>query len=239
MNKNINVFLIGIMFFILSFAICLQIKTIKNTELITDKTSNNTGLRDSAIKWKEKYDEIIKNIEDANVNLNNIRSEALKDSPEAIENEKKLHENNILLGLTDVHGTGVIITLKDSEYATGKNIGITEDIKNYLVHDANLREIIRILKNSGAEAISINDQRIISSTAIICSGNVIRVNDEKVGSPFTIKAIGSSEFMYGSLSETIKRLNKLGITVEIEKKDDIEISKFNGTIRQEYVKNIE
>ena len=54
MNKNINVFLIGIMFFILSFAICLQIKTIKNTELITDKTSNNTGLRDSAIKWKEK-----------------------------------------------------------------------------------------------------------------------------------------------------------------------------------------
>ena len=74
---------------------------------------------------------------------------------------------------------------------------------------------------------------------IICSGNVIRVNDEKVGSPFTIKAIGSSEFMYGSLSETIKRLNKLGITVEIEKKDDIEISKFNGTIRQEYVKNIE
>lgn len=239
MNKEINIILIGIVCFTLTFSIFLQIRTIDNTELITTRTSNNTELRDSAIKWKEKYDEILKNVENLNEELKNIRVQALKDNPEAVEQEKKLLENNILLGLTNVSGKGVIVTLRDSESATNNNIGITENIKDYLVHDANLREIVRILKNSGAEAISINDQRVINSTAIICSGNVIRVNDEKVGSPFTIKAIGSSELLYGNLSETIKRLNKSGITVEIEKKDNVEISKFNGTIRQEFVKSIE
>lgn len=239
MNRNIKIFLIGVVCFTLTFAISLQVKTIKNTELITNRTSSNTSLRDSAIKWNEKYNEMIRNIENADNELKNIRTEALKDNPEAIEKEKQLIENNILLGLTDVTGQGIVVTLKDSEYATNKNIGITEDIKNYLVHDANLREVVRILKNSGAEAISVNDQRIVSSTSIICSGNVIRVNDERVGSPFTIKAIGSPELLYGNLETTVKRLNKSGISVGVEKKDDIEINKFNGTIRQEYMKSTE
>lgn len=239
MNKNTNIILIGIICFILSFAVSIQLKTIKNTELITYRTSSNTNLRDSTIKWEEKYNEIIENIKEKEKELNDIRTQAVKDNPEALEKEQSLNENNTLLGLTDVQGPGVIITLKDSEYATNKNIGITEDIKNFLVHDANLREIVRVLKTSGAEAISINDQRIVSSTSIICSGNVIRVNDEKVGSPFTIKAIGSPELLYGNLETTIKRLNKSGINVEIEKYENIEINKFNGTIRNEYAKSTE
>ena len=238
LNKKGSI-LIGIVCFVLTFAISLQIKTIKNTELITNKTSINTNLRDNAIKWQEKYKEAIANLQNEENNLKNIRTNALQNNPEAIEKERILLENNIMLGLTDVKGPGVIITLKDSENATNSNIGITQDIRNYLVHDANLREIVRILKNSNAEAISINDQRIIGTTAIICSGNIIRVNDEKIGSPFTIKAIGSPELMYGNLEKTIKKLNKSGISVEIEKNQNIEIIKYNGTIKQEYAKSTE
>ena len=239
MSKTKNIIIIGIICFILTFAISWQAKTVKNTELITNKTSTNVSLRDSALKWQEKYNDIIAQINSADDNLKNIRTQSLQNNPESIEAEKQLLENNILLGLTDVKGTGVIVTLKDSEFATSKNISMSDDIKNYLVHDANLREIVRILKNSGAEAISINEQRIIGSTAIVCSGNIIRINDEKVGSPFIIKAIGSPELLYGNLQKTINKLNKSGITVEIEKNDNIEIGKFNGTIRQEYIKSTE
>ena len=124
----------------------------------------------------------------------------------------------MLLGMTNVKGEGVIITLKDNQGVTNENIGITDDIRAYLVHDANLREIVRKLKTSGAEAISINNERIVNQTAITCSGNVIRINDKKVGSPFEIKAIGSPELLYGNLRETVTRLNNSGIIVEIEKK---------------------
>ena len=239
MNKNTNIILIGIICFTLSFAVSIQLKTIKNTELITYRTSSNTNLRDSTIKWEEKYNEIIENIKEKEKELTDIRTQAVKDNPEALEKEQSLNENNTLLGLTDVQGPGVIITLKDSEYATNKNIGIKKKKKNFLVHDANLREIVRILKSSDAEAISINEQRVDSSTAIICSGNVIRVNDEKVGSPFTIKAIGSPELLYGNLQNTIKNLNKSGITVKIEKNENLDIAKFGGTIRYEYARSTE
>ena len=239
MNKTVNVILIGIVCFILTFAVSLQAKTIKNTELITNRTSVNADLRDNAIKWQEKYYEILADLEKADNNLKDVRNKSLQNNPDAIEKEKELLKNNTLLGNTDVSGSGVTVILQDSEYATNKNIGIAEDIKNYLVHDANLREVVRILKNSGAEAISINGQRVIFSTAIICSGNVIRVNDEKVGSPFTIKAIGSPELLYGNLQNTIKNLNKLGITVKIEKSNNIDIEKFEGTIRNEYARSTE
>lgn len=239
MNKTINAILIGIVCFILTFSIFLQIKTIRNTELITNRTSSNTNLRDNAIKWQEKYYEIISDLEKAEIILKDIRNQSLQNNPEAVEKEKELLKNYILMGTTDVSGTGVIITLQDSEFATNKNISITDDIKNYLVHDSNLREVIRNLKVSGAEAISVNDQRVISTTSIVCSGNVIRVNDEKVGSPFTIKAIGSKELLYGNLQDTIKNLNKLGITVNIEKSDNIDIGKYSGTIRYDYIRSTE
>lgn len=239
MKKTLNIVLIGIVCFILTFAISMQAKTIKNTELITNRTSANTELRDNAIKWQEKYYGIISDLEKAENDLKKVRNTSLQNNPEAIEKENELLKNNILLGTTDVSGPGVTITLQDSEYATNKNIGIADDIKNYLVHDANLREIVRILKSSDAEAISINEQRVVSSTAIICSGNVIRVNDEKVGSPFTIKAIGSPELLYGNLQNTIKNLNKSGITVKIEKNENLDIAKFGGTIRYEYARSTE
>lgn len=239
MSKTRNIIVIGIVCFILTFAIFVQIRTIKNTELITSKTSVNTDLRDSAIKWKEKYEQTISSLKEANDNLKNIRTQATQNNPEAMEKDNNLLKNNILLGLTDCSGPGVIITLKDNEGTTNKSIGIEEDIRNYLVHDSNLRKIIRRLKTSGAEAISINEQRVVFSTSIVCSGNVIRVNDEKVGSPFVIKAIGSPELLYGNLEKTVEELNNSGIIVEIEKKDNVDISKYNGTIKQNYVNSIE
>lgn len=239
MNKKRNIIVIGIVCCILTFGIAVQLRTIDNTNTMVSKTSENTELRDSAIKWKEKYDQSIANLENAENELKNIRQSATQNNPEAIEKEIELANNNVNLGLTDVTGPGVIITLSDNENATSENIGLTEDIRDYLVHDSNLREVIRKLKNSGAEAISINDQRLVFNTWVTCSGNVIRVNGVKVGSPFEIKAIGSPELLYGNLEQTIKKLNDLGIIVNIEKKDNINIIKYSGTIQQNYAKSIE
>ena len=239
MNKKRNIIVIGIVCCILTFGIAVQLRTIDNTNTMVSKTSENTELRDSAIKWKEKYDQSIANLENAENELKNIRQSATQNNPEAIEKEIELANNNVNWGLTDVTGPGVIITLSDNENATSENIGLTEDIRDYLVHDSNLREVIRKLKNSGAEAISINDQRLVFNTWVTCSGNVIRVNGVKVGSPFEIKAIGSPELLYGNLEQTIKKLNDLGIIVNIEKKDNINIIKYSGTIQQNYAKSIE
>ncbi|CDA15695.1 putative uncharacterized protein [Clostridium sp. CAG:571] len=240
MNKKVISLTIGAICFVLVLAIVIQVKTIKNTNSIVNYTlSNNNDLRDDLLRWKEKYDSVNTEVTKAEKKLEETRQLAIQNSPDSIKKERELNINNTALGLTDVSGQGVIVTLKDNQGVTNENIGITDDIRSYLVHDANLREIVRKLKISGAEAISINDERIVNDTSIICSGNVIRVNDKKVSSPFEIKAIGSPELLYGNLDETITRLNNSGIIVDIKKQDNVKINKYDGVINFNYAKTVE
>lgn len=239
MNKKVLALTTGMICFILVLAIVIQVKTIKSTNSIVIQTLSNENLRDDLLKWKEKYDNANLELEKAEKKLEETRQTAIQNSPELMQKESDLTNNNIALGLTNVTGTGVVITLKDNQSITNESLSITDDIRSYLVHDANLREIVRKLKVSGAEAISINNERVVDSTSIVCSGNVIRINDRKVGSPFEIKAVGSPELLYGNLGETITRLNNSGIVVEIQKKDNIEINKYDGTINFNYASNIE
>ena len=240
MNKKVISLTIGAICFILVLAIVIQVKTIKNTNSIVNYTlSNNNDLRDDLLRWKEKYDSVNTEVTKAEKKLEETRQLAIQNSPDSIKKEQELNINNTALGLTDVSGQGVIVTLKDNQGVTNENIGITDDIRSYLVHDANLREIVRKLKISGAEAISINDERIVNDTSIICSGNVIRVNDKKVSSPFEIKAIGSPELLYGNLDDTITRINNSGILVDIKKQDNVKINKYDGVINFNYAKTVE
>lgn len=239
MNKKVLSLITGMICFVLVLAIVIQIKTIKSTNSIGIQTISNDNLRDDLLKWKEKYDNSNVELDKAQKKLETTRQVAIQNKPELMKRELELKKNNMALGLTNVIGEGVIITLKDNQGITNESIGITDDIRSYLVHDANLREIVRKLKISGAEAISINNERVVSGTSIVCSGNVIRINDRKVGSPFEIKAIGSPELLYGNLTETITKLNNSGIIVEIQKKDNIEINKYDGTINFNYATNNE
>lgn len=96
------------------------------------------------------------------------------------------------------------------------------------------------MKNAGAEAISINGQRITNSTAIYCAGNVVKVNGEKISSPIEIKAIGSPELLYGSMTIPggyIELLEETGVIVDIKKSTNITINKFDGIINSQYIKS--
>ena len=89
--------------------------------------------------------------------LESEREEVSKQNQAKQEKADELKKYNLLLGLTDVSGEGITITAKD-----GTINKATDNISSYLVHDADLREIVNELANAGAEAISINDQRIVN-----------------------------------------------------------------------------
>ena len=109
-----------------------------------------------------------------------------------------------MIGLTEVTGSGIILTIADSEIDSNSVL----DVSDLLIHDLDLLKVINELKNAGAEAISINNQRIILTTPIICGGNTININGERIGSPFEIKAIGSPEAL-ANLSRPGGYLSKL------------------------------
>ena len=83
-------------------------------------------------------------------------------------------------------------------------------------------------------------QRIVQTSAITCEGNVIKLNGQRISAPFTIKAIGSSGLLYGSLmmpGSYLSLMQDTGIKVEIKQSEKVKIEKYNGVMNYRYVKN--
>lgn len=168
MSKNKIAITLGIVCFILTIAICVQINTIKSANSTVAQSFAENGLRDEVLKWKDKYDSISEELDNAEKTLAKIREESTKDDAVSSQKEEQITLNNNILGITNLEGQGVEITITDDPNATRETIGKLDDISYHIVHDADLRAIVNELKNAGAEAISINGQRLVNTTAITC-----------------------------------------------------------------------
>lgn len=162
-NKKIGI-LLGVMCMLLTLGICIQIKTVNDSSTGVGKTQTENELRNSALKWKEKYEAIYEEENEREKELENLRTEVSKQDTDSENMSKQLEEANTLLGYNEVSGQGIVITLKDANSST-----VSGNATDYIVHDGDLLEVVNALKNAGAEAISINGQRITNSTAITCA----------------------------------------------------------------------
>lgn len=99
------------------------------------------------------------------------------------------------LGLSPVEGKGLQIILRDGEYDFGSNVNPND----YIVHESHVFKVINELYVSGAQAISINGQRINKNSRIICTGPVITVDGVQHPAPFTIEAIGEPAVLRSSM----------------------------------------
>ena len=237
MNKKGIAITLGSVCLLLTAAIVVQVNTISKSNLTVSKSFAENSLRDDVLKWKEKYEQLSSELKIAEKQLDSVRKEASNKNSSYEELERNIKLNNNLIGLTNLKGKGIIITLEDDPTATRESIGIYDDISNHLVHYIDIINVINELKNAGAEAISVNGQRVVSSTAINCIGNVIKINDEKINSPFTIKAIGLPESLIaldrpGGYLENLKGY----VLVTCKKTDEVEIEKYNGLIAAKYMK---
>lgn len=235
MNKNKIALILGIVCCLLTIGICIQVKTMEDAEKEVGKTSaSNDGLRDEILTIRERYNSTYKELEDAEAELEQIRVQAVSNNTQDADKEKQIKQLNELLGYTEVKGPGVIIKLDDN-----RNVSENEvlNLNSYLVHDGDLRKIVNELFNFGADAISINDQRIVSTSGIICDGNIIRVNGEVIGVPITIKAIGAPKTMEYQMLRPGGYLKVMeeDVVVEIEQAEEITIPKYEGVYSSENI----
>ncbi len=233
MNKKWIASILGIMCFILTVAVVTQYKTVKNASQIAG-TNINSDLKTEVLKWKEKYEDIYSQLGKSKKELEDVREIASNNDSSSSDLQHQLKTLNALIGTTDVQGQGVIITISDNNSITSDTVGVLDNINNYLIHDRDLLILVNEAKNAGAEAISINDERIINTTSITCDGNVVLVNDNKISSPFVIKIIGSPEAILGAINRPggylRNDLEPYGLVNSVEKKDNISISKYGGVI---------
>jgi len=197
----------------------------------------------------QKMSSELRELKDENIMLNDKRrslsvklTEKQSDQsvPKIIKGlTEELEKYDFLVGLTDVKGPGVVVSLSDNpDY--GKIIDTREISINGLVHDFDLLSVVWELKNAGAEAISINDQRIIYITDIYCGGPIISVNGLELVPPYIIKAIGDPESLVYTLNKDsyYNWMVNRGLKVSMRKEDSIKIFKYDKNINYSYMKQI-
>ncbi len=234
MNKRQVAITLGVMCLLLTVAICVQVRTMSSANSTVSQTLADNNLRDQVLKMKERYDETIRNLENAQRELEETRVVATQNDTASEAKEQELKENNMLLGNTDVVGDGVEVVLQD---ATEQNSSL--GLSYQLIHYSDIQLVVNELKNAGAEAIEINGQRVVPTSSITCEGNIIKINGERVGSPFIIKAIGSQSLLYGGLSRVgsiLDVISEAGNTATVTKVDNITIPKYSGVIDYEYLR---
>lgn len=215
-----TIFLMCIMLFCIVF---MQFKTANQTNLTDIKNMNEDELKKEIISWQNKYFKANTQLEDINNKINEYEGSVYnnKESSDILMEEQE--ETDKLVGKTNVEGEGVVIVLEDNEEQ--------QILSNQLL------SLVNELKYAGAEAISINGNRIINSTDIVDVNYVIMLEGKKLSSPYEIKAIGNQNYLSSTLNAKqglMSTYKETGITITMEEENNVQIPKYDGEIKLEY-----
>jgi uncharacterized protein YlxW (UPF0749 family) len=142
--------------------------------------------------------------------------------------QARLHAG--LIGLT---GPGVVITMNDST----RPVTPGENSNNFIIHDEDVLKVINELYAGGAEALSINGQRLIGRSEIRCTGPTITINGVRTAPPIMITAVGdatkleSAIMMRGGVAEGLKQW---GIVISLKKETTVTVPPYKGSLVLEY-----
>lgn len=207
-------------------------RVVLNSKQYQEKYSIRNTLISDVDKLKNKYVDLLNKISKFSTDKD--------ENSEEDEINEELNNAKILTGISNVEGPGVTITVSDgTDVLNGVNV-TSQDDNSKIIHQADMLKIMNELKVVGAEAVCINDQRVISSSEFICDGPFLMVNGAQLASPFYINAIGDKEKLYDYINSDNNYFNVLrnrGISIKIKKQDNIKILGYSGKTAPSYLKN--
>ena len=223
---------IGLSCLALSIIMFMQFKLVNETDSTSIENMREEELRAELGNWKEMYEEANAQYEQKSQTLQEYKEKAESDTETSALVNQELERVNLLIGKTDVEGEGITITMQDTTTDSEGNIlSITND---------DLNKIVNELKLAGAEAISINDERIINMSDVFMTNDntLMLVNGQRIIAPYVIKAIGDQTYLESTLvgkGGSIDELKKQGYDITVEKSNKIKILKYNKEIDSKYM----
>ena len=146
-------------------------------------------------------------------------------------------------GFTAVHGPGLLVTLEDVPREKVQPIleANPELVPDALViHQQDIQAVVNALWAGGAEAMTIKNVRIISTTGVRCVGNTVILHGVPYSPPYTIRAIGDPTALRASLAANeyvgglVRAHEELGLGYEVEESGDLEMPAYTGRATLKY-----
>lgn len=233
MKKYFSQIALGLVCVLLGFMISYQFKLYYNPQAKL-KSRSFEDLTKEIEQLRKQRDELSKNVTELQDKIDVYEKNTANSSEAANKMKDELDDLRKLAGLTDVEGPGVIITLTPP-------MDVTSTVP-YAINSSSILDVINELNASGAEAISINDERFVSRTQIREAGAPIIINGTSFSpnKSFVIKAIGDSKTLEaafnlpGGIKDKLKE--EYGITMSISQEQKVKILKYNKYIEYKYIK---
>ncbi|MCH4237713.1 DUF881 domain-containing protein [Clostridium tyrobutyricum] len=238
-SSEANIFLF-IAALIIGILLSMNISISKGNVLKNKKVFLSTAQYQDAYNLRNKLrSEILGEMEKYNEYSNKLKKYENDDKNQVqVKNSisQELQQDKIILGKTALEGQGIKLEINDGPTNDGMD---AFQYQMRIVHNTDIIQVINDLKNSGAEAISINGHRIIDRSEIYCSGPFLRVNGIKISSPFLIYAIGNKEVINSYMMSNenyLKLMIMRKIVVNINEMDKVYIPAYNGDYNLEFMK---
>lgn len=216
---------VGLMCFVLTYVMFMQFKLVEETDITEIENARESELKEKLASWKTQYEDLTIKVEETSTRLEeyNKSKASNQETSQLLANE--LEQAKKIAGLTEVRGDGIVVTLTDAEEVI-------------LARD--LYDLVNELRLAGAEAISINDKRIVNMTDIVdIVEKVILVNVERTSSPYVIKAIGDPKYLESALNtKTIGFMDQMAVegkNTKLERQNNIKINPYNKELEVKYM----
>ena len=233
-SKHIGKGSISVVCVILGILLALQFKSVRENNQVdglnTTRVQTMQNLLDEA---REQNDRLLEQVKEMRKEVQSYREAAAgssEQSDQALLDE--IAYLQLAAGMTDVVGPGIEVVLEDSTAANTSG-----DEADYLIHDSDILSVVNELRDAGAEALSLNGNRILATSEIRCSGSVVTINGRRTSAPFVIDAIGDTDTMFNALmmrNGGVEVRKQGAIQVSATEVDELLVPAYDGTIEYRY-----
>ena len=144
-------------------------------------------------------------------------------------------------GMTAVRGPGVVVSLNDSSLEPSRD----DDPNDLVIHEQDLHAVINALWAGGGEALSVNGERVLATTAVRCVGSVLLLHGRTYSPPYVISAVGDQETLTAALDRdpgvqqfaAAARQYQLGFDVRTD--DALVLPAYTGTASLQFARPAE
>jgi uncharacterized protein YlxW (UPF0749 family) len=218
--------------FVLGFLIAAQLAA--EGPRVRYTSQERTTLIETALGLQGRRDALQAQILDLRAQL--VVLEAGEPGSEALVQELNLalEHARIAGGLVQLTGPGIVFRVEDA--------GNQGDSSDALVTARDIRTLVQELWLAGAEAISINGERVTNGTAVLDIGNAILANSAYLAPPYQINAIGPED-LYEQLTSSASfvgfvasRIEPYGLSLSFAESAEVTVPAYAGTIRSKYAR---
>lgn len=232
---------VSVVVFILVFAVTWQIKGVRKNSAVESQISTRIETLQSDYKKElEKNEALLQQVIELQGDIAKYREQVTQSGGATEVMKEELGRAEMIAGLTDVEGSGITVVLRDGNLAT-QGSGITYDDGYGIVHDSCVLMFLNELRAAGAEALSINDERVLATSEIRCAGPTISINNTKKAAPFEIKVIGDPNTLENALKMpggAVDQAKFYGIDVSIRRSNKLTIKKYTGSSTFKYASSV-